>query len=115
MEAQMENGDYVADGRGGIRRLSGAEAALQRALFLLTLRRGSFPFLPDTGSRLYLLRREKPGARAALARQYAAEALAGESGLTVTDVSVAEEEAGTLTLTAALSWQGQALSASVMV
>lgn len=115
MAVQMENGDYVSDGRGGIRRLAGADAALQRALFLLTMRRGSFPLLPDTGSRLHLLRREKPSARAALARQYAVEALAGESDLTVTDISVAEQEPGTLTLTVALSWQGKSLSATVTV
>lgn len=91
MELQIQNGDYVPDGLGGFRRLTGGEALLQRVLFRLVPRRGAFPFMPELGSRLYLVLREKPAARQALAEQYVAEALAGESGLRVTEVSLAQE------------------------
>ena len=46
MELKIRNGDYIADGIGGERRADGAEALLERALFRLSVRRGSFPFLP---------------------------------------------------------------------
>ena len=75
MELRLEQGDYVPNGAGGFQRLEGAEALLQRVLFRLTARRGQFPFLPELGSRLYQLGREKPSAREALALQYVTEAL----------------------------------------
>ena len=52
MELKIRNGDYIADGIGGERRADGAEALLERALFGLSVRRGSFPFLPELGSEL---------------------------------------------------------------
>lgn len=60
MELKIRNGDYIADGIGGERRADGAEALLERALFRLSVRRGSFPFLPELGSELYRLGHEKP-------------------------------------------------------
>ena len=44
MELELQNGDYVPDGIGGVRRVSGREALAQRIIFRLTARRGSFPF-----------------------------------------------------------------------
>ena len=41
VEIKIQNGDYVPDGLGGVVRLSGAEALLERILFRLTARRGS--------------------------------------------------------------------------
>ena len=55
MELELKNGDYVPDGIGGVHRVSGREALAQRVLFRLTARRGSFPFWPELGSRLYQL------------------------------------------------------------
>ena len=52
MERKIQEGDYVPDGQGGLTVLSGREEALARALFRLTARRGSLPFLPRLGSRL---------------------------------------------------------------
>ena len=43
------NGDYVPDGFGGFTRLQGTQALLQRSLFKLGCKRGSFPFLPELG------------------------------------------------------------------
>lgn len=94
MELLIRDGDYVPDGRGGLQSAQGEEELLQRALFRLTMRRGSFPFLPELGSELYRLTREKPSAWQGLARQYAAEALRGEEGVTVTDVVVTPQGEG---------------------
>ena len=103
MENLCVNGDYVPDGFGGFTRLQGTQALLQRALFKLCCKRGSFPFLPDLGSQLHLLGREKPSVRQALARQYAAEALADETDLTVTGA----ELSGNGTLKVTLEREGQ--------
>ena len=88
----MKNGDYLPDGIGGEQRVDGTEALLARALFQLSVRRGSFPFLPELGSELYRLGHEKPSARAAAAKLYAAAALAEETALTVEDVELTVED-----------------------
>lgn len=88
MELKIRNRDYVPDGMGGMQRVSGKEELLQRVLFLLTARRGGFALLPTLGSRLHLLGREKPGNRHSAAKKYVAEALGGETGVTVEDVSL---------------------------
>ena len=75
MEILCVNGDYVPDGFGGFTRLQGTQALLQRALFKLCCKRGSFPFLPELGSRLQELGREKPSAREAAAKIFCASAL----------------------------------------
>ena len=90
MALQIKDGDYIPHG-GLLRRLWGDEAMLQRVLFRLTARRGSFPFLPDLGSRLYQLGRVPKAGRLSAARQYVAEALAEEKDLTVEDVKLSEE------------------------
>ena len=76
--SKLREGDYCPDGSGAFDRAVGEEEVLERVLFQLTARRGSFPLLPQVGSRLSLLCREKPAARAALAAGYAAEALADQ-------------------------------------
>ncbi len=112
MELKLVSGDYVPDGGGGLCRLDGAEELLARVLFRLTARRGALPFLPELGSRLYLLPREKPSARQALAAQYTAEALQEERGLKVTGVELTGQgEEGRLTVR--LEWQGEPLSVTV--
>lgn len=108
----LRDGDYVPDGVGGFRQAAGAEEVLERVLFLLTARRGSFPLLPEVGSRLYLLPREKASARQALGASYAAEALAGEKDLQVTG---ALWEEGQQRLTVFLTWRGEPLEAQVGV
>ncbi len=108
------NGDYVPNGTGGLSRLEGAEELLGRVLFRLTARRGALPFLPELGSRLYLLAREKPSARQALAAQYAAEALREERDLKVTGAELTEQGEGNR-LTVRLEWRGEPLSVTVTV
>ena len=89
MENLLRNGDYVPDGFGGFCRKDGREGLLCEALFRLCVRRGSFPFLPELGSRLYTLGREKRSEREALAMQYCREALS-PLGLSVQQVTVTE-------------------------
>ena len=78
MELAMQNGDYVPDGVGGLRRVSGREALLQRVLFKLAARRGAFPFREDLGSRLWQLPKLPAAQRQGAAAQFVAEALEGE-------------------------------------
>ena len=94
MELMVRDGDYCPDGKGGLRRAEGDQELLQRVLWKLSIRQGSFPFLPKLGSRLRQLSWEKPSAREALARQYVAQALEDEVGLNVVDTEL--EADGTL-------------------
>lgn len=114
MENKLQDGDYVPDGAGGFTRLSGAQALLGKALFRLTCRRGSFPFLPQLGSRLYLLAQEKPSAREMAARQYVAEALE-DLQTEVTAVTLTPLSGGMMRVAASLRYQGQQLLAEVQV
>jgi phage gp46-like protein len=111
----MDQGDYVLDGNGGLVAVTGQAEVLQRVLFLLTARRGAFPLLPELGSRLYQLCREKPSARGTLAAHYAAQALAGEDALEVTGAEVTELAEGRLRVRVNLQWQGEPLTAEVEV
>ncbi len=109
MEWKIVEGDYVPDGMGSLTALSGGEEVLARVLYRLTARRGKLPFLPDLGSRLYQLGREKPSARRALAAQYVEEALREETDLAIQSVELAQEgDVGLLTVY--LDWQGKALT-----
>ena len=105
MGLSLREGDYVPDGTGGLRRTGGQEALLERVLFRLTARRGSFPFLPELGSRLWQL-----GQLPAVQRQSAAE-----PELTVERVSLTESGGGRAQVTAAMTWRGETLSVTVEV
>ena len=75
MSLLLKDRDYVADGNGGVAVVRDGESLLNETLFRLTARRGSFPFLPELGSRLHLLGRASTRQRETLAGQYVAEAL----------------------------------------
>ena len=76
------------------RRTEGREALLEQVLFRLTARRGTFPFLPELGSRLWQLGQLPAARRQSAAEQYVAEALAAEPGLTVEQVILTESGGG---------------------
>ena len=107
---QLRDGDYRPDGAGDFLQSTGAQEALDRALFVLTVRRGSFALLPELGSRLDRLAQERSSAREAMGASYAAEALAGEEDLEVTG---AAWEESSRQLTVFLNWKGEHLSAAV--
>lgn len=88
--------------------LKGAEAVLQRLTLRLTTRLGSLHFAPEFGSRLYLLPREKPSARLALARAYVQEAVAEEREVYLDSVDFVQT-GDRAALTAAFTWQGETL------
>lgn len=115
MTLLLKDGDYVRGSDGTLTSLSGMEEVLQRVLIKLTARRGGFPLLPELGSRLYLLSRQSPASRETLAKQFVQEALADEPELTVTDVTLTPLDNGRLRLSAQLTWQGQELTASMVV
>lgn len=108
MSLLMEHRDYVKAG-GSVTDLSGGEAVVNEVLFRLTVRRGSYPLMPDLGSRLYLLSREKPSAWQVLARRYAEEALAELSDLTVKKAAVTQN-GSRLWVAVDLEWRGEPLS-----
>ena len=115
MGLSLRNGDYVPDGTGGLRRAEGQEALLERVLFRLTARRGTFPFLPELGSRLWQLGRLSAAQRQSAAEQFVAEALAPEPGLAVEQVTLTESGGGRAQVTASMTWQGERLSVTVEV
>ena len=114
MALVLREGDYVPDGRGGFRSAEGGQEVLERVLWKLTVRRGSFPFLPELGSRLHLLGRASTRQREALAGQYVAEALE-EEPVTVTAVTLEDLGGGAAAVTAELLYQGEPLPVRVAV
>ena len=111
MELKIKHRDYVPDGMGGLQRVSGKEELLQRVLFRLTARHGGFALAPTLGSNLHLLGREKPGNRLTAAKKYVAEALDGEAGVTVEDVSLMYGEVSGLRVK--LRYEGETLELMV--
>ena len=114
MELELREGDYVADSAGGLKRVCGREALLQRVLFRLTARRGAFPFWESLGSRLWELGSVPAAGRRAAARQYVAEALA-EEPVTVEDVTLEPGQDNTAAVSAFLRYEGEPLPVTVEV
>lgn len=109
----LREGDYVPDGTGGFQRTEGAQEVLERILWKLSVRRGSFPLLPDLGSRLHLLGQARPAEREALAGEYVRQALEDEE-VAVREVTLSQEgEKGRVSLR--LEWQGETLTAAVEI
>jgi hypothetical protein len=107
MSLKLVDRDYVPDGNGGVASGRGGEA-----LFRLAARRGSFPFLPELGSRMHLLRRERPSEWNTLALQYAVEALEDMEGVRVTAASARRDGDGLL-VTVALLHEGASLPVEI--
>lgn len=114
MELELRDGDYIADGAGGLRRVQGREALLQRVFFRLRARRGGLPFWEELGSRFWMLGRTPAAERRAAARQYAVEALA-EEDVSVEDVTLEQRGNGTAAVTVFLRYQGEELPVTVEV
>lgn len=106
--------DYVDDGNGRLVSVENGEALVSEVLFRLTARQGSFPFLPNLGSRMYQLRSEKASAWESLAQQYAAEALEEIADLAVTGVKVTQD-GNALMVAVELRWKGTQLTVTAQV
>ena len=115
MELKIQDGDYVPNGIGGLETVYGTSALVQRVLFRLQARRGNFPFLADMGSRLWQLSALPTAERDAAAKQYVAEALENEEGLSIKGVTLKDNGDGTAALTAELSYGGENLSVELTV
>ena len=115
MEMKLFDGDYIPDIWGGFETVSGGDELLQRVLYKLRCRRGGFAPMPELGSGLYLLAREKKENLETAARRYAAEALADEAGLELSEVHVSTGEDGGITVKLSLLYSGGELSAAVAV
>ena len=112
MELKLVNRDYVPDGLGGMKRLTGAEEVLGRVLYRLCARQGAFPFLPELGSRLHLVLREKPSVRQDLCARYVAQALEAEPEVRLAGVTLTNQGEQAV-LTVYLEWQGERLNAQI--
>jgi len=115
MEMKLSDGDYIPDGLGGFVKVSGAQEILNRVLFKLTARRGGFAPMPEIGSRLYMLGREKPSNRSGAAKMYVIEALADEKDISVADVQLSDVSDGRIKVTAMIDYLGQTLEGTVLV
>lgn len=113
-ENLLIDGDYVPDGFGGFVRLRDRQKLLQRALFKLTCKRGSFEFLPQLGSCLRELSKQKPSRRNAAAEQYASQALRG-MGISVQSAEVTVLPSGQADVVFSLQLGGKTASVEVTV
>lgn len=116
MELRLAKGDYVPDtdiGTGFLT-VSDMDELLQRVLYKLTVRRGSFPFLPELGSNLWLLYREKKSNRLSAAYQYVMQALADETSVHVENVTVLETDDG-LKVDVKLAYNGESALITVEI
>ena len=114
MSLLLQDRDYADDGNGGVATVQDGDELLGEVLFRLAAHRESFPFLPELGSRMHLLRRAKPSERESLALQYAAEALEDLTEVTVTGASVQQED-GAFRVSVELLWQGTLLAVTAQL
>ncbi len=115
MDLRIENGDYVPDGMGGLQVAEGVESALQRLMLRLTVPLGTYLPLPEYGSRLHLLSREKPSLWEAMAYQYVREVLVEESSLSLDYLEISVLGEGEIGLTLHLLWQGEEATLTMSV
>lgn len=113
MELKIFGGDYAV-AEGSLSSVSGAGEILQRVLMKLTARRGGVGPMPGFGSRLYLLPGVKKTERAALCEAYIAEALADESDIAVSSVTVSEA-GGEIRIALKLRYKGGDLDVALSV
>lgn len=112
MELLLNNGDYTErDSR--LVSVDGEREVLERAMFRLKVRRGSFPFMPELGSRLHLISREKPSERLSAARKYIAEAISDEE-VEISEIELSES-GGELTVEVGLEYSGARVTAALVV
>lgn len=116
MELKLVNGNYESGAYGGIKTVSGMEELAQRVIMKLSCRRGQFRPKPDYGSRLYLLTQsERPADRRTAVRQYAAEALADEEGLKLSDTEISAVDCDSLRLRLTFEYTGNEFTVETLI
>lgn len=114
MELKLENGKYISR-NGGVATVGGAEELAQRITMKLVARRGKFWPMPDYGSRLYtLLNGIKPEDRKTAVREFVAEALAEEQGISLDGISM-DTVGDTLLLRLDFTYSGGTLSVETAI
>jgi len=106
LELKLTDGKYILGSYQTPEQTEGIEETLQRVLMKLKARRGSFIPLPEYGSRLHLLNREKPSNRTSAARQYVLEALADEKELELNTLELVTETDGEAKLSLSFTYKG---------
>ncbi len=106
MELKLAEGRYVYRQNFGLERVSGAEELKQRVLMKLTARRGEFLPMPEFGSRLHTLSRIPASRVESEARRFVAEALSGETGLSLDGLSFVTDGSGVGKLFFSFSYNG---------
>ncbi len=106
MELRLDEGRYVNGANFGLERVSGVEELKQRVLMKLTARRGEFVPLPEFGSRLHTLSRVPASRVESEARRFVAEALAGETELSLGGLSFVPNGRGGGQLLLSFSYNG---------
>lgn len=114
MELKLTDGNYLPRLGGGFVSVSGIDELAQRVEMKLKARRGGFPLMPDFGSRLYSLPSIKPSRRDAAARQFVAEALSDEPGLSLEELNISFKN-DTMLLDLQFSYSDNTLSVSMSV
>lgn len=115
MAMKLVNGDYRVNSCGVFETVSGAEEVMDRVLFKLRCRKGGFAVMPELGSRLYLLGREKRENLNSAAKQYIIEALADENQIEFSDVTAAVNSDGSISVKAELNYLGEKAEVTVTV
>ncbi len=116
MELKLANGDYIPSIESGtcFETVTAMDEILQRVLFKLTVHRGSFPFVPELGSDLWLLYREKKSNRVSAAYQFVAQALQDEKMISIDDVFVNETFDG-IEVDVKLMYEGESASLTIEI
>lgn len=113
MELKLTDGKYSTKACV-LETVSGYEELAQRIMMKLTARRGKFWPKPDYGSNLYkLINGEKPSNREQAVRQYVAEALADEPGVTLQAISIEELAPDTIFIKLDFAYSGSIFSVEI--
>lgn len=106
MELKIVDGRYVPGENSALERVSGIEELRQRILMKLTARRGEYFPMEEFGSKLHTLSRLRPSQVESEARRFVAQALAGEEGLILQELSFTPEDKGGGRLLLSFSYGG---------
>ena len=114
MELRLDNGKYVCDDRGSPISDAGTQEILTRALFKLASKQGEFPFIPNLGSRLYTLHKEKKSNLNSAAMQFVMEALEDEKEIQVVSVDT-QVDRDEIRVTANIMYSGSSIQLGLTV
>ena len=117
MDTAIKDGDFQTNGSGLPVRISGAQELLQRVMFRLTVKKGSFFYDQQLGSRLYTLKGSY-GNREALsetAMQMVREALKPMAEVTPLGVRAGMTGADQLSLTVSLLADRKQMELEVLI